>query len=107
MLEVRNTKSIYLIHSPGDEEYFGGCVSAGRGFAHVTPGGDLTPCPVSNVATHNLKTSTLKDALASPLFEAIRKNEHLLETDGMPCALFSHPQELDELTKSVGGYYTV
>jgi MoaA/NifB/PqqE/SkfB family radical SAM enzyme len=62
ILRYRRKKSIYIIHSPGDEEFFGGCVSAGRGFAHVTPLGDLTPCPVSNVATHNLTTATLRKA---------------------------------------------
>jgi len=81
-------------------------VSAGRRFAHVTPAGDLTPCPVSNIATHNLSSSTLRDGLASPLFREIRENEHLLETDGMPCALFAHPKEVEELAKSVGAYRT-
>jgi MoaA/NifB/PqqE/SkfB family radical SAM enzyme len=106
ILEYRDTKPIYLIHSPGDEEYFGGCVSAGRGFAHITPQGDLTPCPVSNIATHNLTRSTLREGLASPLFHEIRDNEHLLETEGLPCALFAHPQEVDDLAKQVGAYRT-
>jgi MoaA/NifB/PqqE/SkfB family radical SAM enzyme len=106
MLNYRETKPIYIVHSPGDEEYFGGCVSAGRGFAHVTPTGDLTPCPVSNIATHNLTKATLREGLESPLFEEIRKNEHLLETEGMPCALFAHPIEVDVLAKSVGAYRT-
>lgn len=106
MLNYRETKPIYIVHSPGDEEYFGGCVSAGRGFAHVTPTGDLTPCPVSNIATHNLTTATLREGLASPLFEEIRDNEYLLETEGMPCALFAHPKEMDVLAKSVGAYRT-
>jgi MoaA/NifB/PqqE/SkfB family radical SAM enzyme len=106
ILEFKDTKRIYLIHSPGDEEFFGGCVSAGRGFAHVTPSGDLTPCPVSNIATHNLAQSSIKEGLASPLFEEIRKNDHLLETEGMPCALFAHPKEVNELAKSVGAYRT-
>ncbi len=106
MLEYRDTKQIYIVHSPGDEEYFGGCVSAGRGFAHVTPRGDLTPCPVSNVATHNLTTSNLREGLASPLFSEIRENEHLLETEGMPCALFAHPNEVDALARTVGAYRT-
>ena len=106
ILSYRATKPIYLIHSPGDEEFFGGCVSAGRGFAHVTPAGDLTPCPVSNVAMHNLTTSTLREGLASPLFEEIRENEHLLETEGTPCALFAHPKEVDALAKAVGAYRT-
>jgi MoaA/NifB/PqqE/SkfB family radical SAM enzyme len=106
MLQYRDTKQIYIVHSPGDEEFFGGCVSAGRGFAHVTPEGDLTPCPVSNIATHNLMSSSFRDGLASPLFQKIRENEHLLETEGMPCALFAHPKEVDELAKSVGAYRT-
>lgn len=106
ILKFKDSKKIYLIHSPGDEEFFEGCVSAGRGFAHVTPSGDLTPCPVSNIATHNLVDSTIKEGLESPLFEEIRKNDHLLETEGMPCALFAHPKEVNELAKSVGAYRT-
>ena len=106
VLKFRDTKSIYLIHSPGDEEFFGGCVSAGRGFAHVTPGGDLTPCPVSNIATHNLARKTLREGLASELFKTIRESDHLLETEGAPCALFAHPKEVNELAESVGAYKT-
>lgn len=106
MLLYRETKPIYIIHSPGDEEYFGGCVSAGRGFAHITPAGDLTPCPISNIATHNLTTSSLREGLASPLFVEIRENEHLLETEGLPCALFAHPKEVEVLAKAVGAYRT-
>jgi len=104
ILDYRVKKKIYLVHSPGDEELMGGCVSAGRGFAHITPGGDLTPCPVSNLATHNLKSATLKQALASPFFKLIRENEGLLETEGVPCALFAHQEELLEIVKTVGAY---
>lgn len=104
--EFRLNKPLFIIHSPGDEEKFGGCVSAGKGFAHITPLGDLTPCPVSNIATHNLKTSSLKEALRSPLFKLIRENENLLETNGSPCALSVHPQEVEALRRSVGAYKT-
>ena len=106
ILKYRETKPIYIIHSPGDEDFFGGCVSAGRGFAHVTPSGDLTPCPVSNVATHNVTKATLKEGFASPLFSKIRESEHLLENEGMPCSLFAHPKELKKLAESVGAYTT-
>jgi len=90
VLKFRSTKPIFIIHSPGDEEYFGGCVSAGRGFAHITPAGDLTPCPVSNIATHNLTNSTLREGLASPLFKEICKSE----------------EEVSALAKLVGAYKT-
>jgi len=48
------------------------------------PAGDLTPCPVSNVATHNLTSATLRKGFASPLFAKNRENESLLETEGTP-----------------------
>ncbi|HMF30393.1 MAG TPA: radical SAM protein [Candidatus Lokiarchaeia archaeon] len=106
ILEYRASKFIYLIHSPGDEELVGGCISAGRGFAHVTPDGDLTPCPVSNIATHNLATASLREGLQSPLFKIIRDSEHLLETGETPCALFAHPEEVAAIAKSIGAYRT-
>ena len=106
ILEYRRNNSLYVVHSPGDEDYFGGCVSAGRGFAHVTPQGDLTACPVSNLATHNLSNTSLREGLASPLFTAIRENEHLLTNEDTPCALFGHPTEVQEIARSVGAYST-
>jgi MoaA/NifB/PqqE/SkfB family radical SAM enzyme len=106
ILSYRQKKPLYIVHSPGDEEYFGGCVSAGRGFAHVTPAGDLTPCPVSNVATHNLNTASLREGFGSLLFRKIRENEYLLENEGTPCSLFAHPKEVEELAKAVGAYRT-
>ena len=106
ILQYRQTKPLFIIHSPADEEHFGGCVSAGRAFAHITPTGDLTPCPVSNIATHNLVTSSLEDGLRSSLFEEIRKNDHLLEIEDVPCALFAHPKEVEDLVKNVGAYRT-
>jgi MoaA/NifB/PqqE/SkfB family radical SAM enzyme len=106
VLLYRRENSLYVIHSPGDEDYFGGCVSAGRGFAHVTPTGDLTACPVSNLATHNLTDTSFREGLRSPLFEAIRENEHLLTNEDTPCALFGHPEEVMEIARLVGAYST-
>lgn len=102
----RMTGGAYIIHSPGDEETLGGCVSAGRGFAHVNPSGDVTACPVSPLATHNLRTATLREALASPLFSMIRENGHLLETEGHPCGLSAHAAELENMAKGLGAYRT-
>jgi len=102
----RSTGGAYIIHSPGDEETLGGCVSAGRGFAHVNPSGDVTACPVSALATHNVRTSKLREALASPLFAMIRDNGHLLETAGHPCGLSAHARELESMAKGLGAYRT-
>jgi len=102
----RATNGAFIIHSPGDEETLGGCVSAGRGFAHVTPRGDVTACPVSALATHNVRTSNLREALASPLFTMIRENAHLLETEGHPCGLSAHAAELESMSGPLGAYRT-
>lgn len=100
----RATGGAFIIHSPGDEETLGGCVSAGRGFAHVNPSGDVTACPVSALATHNVRSSNLREALASPLFTMIRENRHLLETEGHPCGLSAHAEELESMAKGLGAY---
>jgi MoaA/NifB/PqqE/SkfB family radical SAM enzyme len=102
----RQTGGAYIIHSPGDEETLGGCVSAGRGFVHVNPSGDVTACPVSALATHNLRKSNLEEALASPLFAMIRENGHLLETEGHPCGLSAHAEELEKMAEGLGAYRT-
>jgi MoaA/NifB/PqqE/SkfB family radical SAM enzyme len=102
----RASGGAFIIHSPGDEEALGGCVSAGRGFAHVNPSGDVTACPVSALATHNVRTSNLREALASPLFAMIRQNGHLLETEGHPCGLSAHAEELESMAKGLGAYRT-
>jgi len=108
VVEYRNRMSggAYIIHSPGDEEALGGCVSAGRGFAHINPSGDVTACPVSALATHNVRTSNLREALASPLFTLIRENQHLLETEGHPCGLSAHAAELESMAMGLGAYPT-
>jgi MoaA/NifB/PqqE/SkfB family radical SAM enzyme len=102
----RASGGAFIIHSPGDEEFLGGCVSAGRGFAHVNPNGDVTACPVSALATHNVRRSNLREALASPLFAMIRENGHLLETEGHPCGLSAHAEELESMAKGLGAYRT-
>lgn len=100
IIEYKDEKPIFIIHSPGDEEPFGGCVSAGRGFIHVNALGDLTPCPITNVSTHNMRYSTLKEGLKSQLFREIRDNK-LLEDGKGPCSLISHRDELEQIVRKV------
>ena len=102
----RETGAAYLVHSPADEEFFGGCVSAGRGFAHVTPTGDVTACPFSALATHNVSTSTVSEALAGSFFSMIRDNGPMLETHDHPCALSANADKLESMAVSLGAYRT-
>jgi len=77
-----------FVSFPGDEEMYGGCLSAGRGFIHISAEGDLEPCPFAPYSDTNLKNLSLKEALQSELLAKIRANHaELTETHG-GCALW-------------------
>ena len=82
---------------PGDEDAYGGCLAAGRGFVHVSPSGDLEPCPAAPYSDANLTTVSLEEAFASRLLGRLReKPEYLTETAG-GCALRANPAWVEDL----------
>ena len=86
----RETLSGLFVALPGDEEAFGGCLAAGRGFVHISPEGYLEPCPFAPFSDVNLKEMSLRKALQSRLLERIRTSpQHLSETQG-GCALWAN-----------------
>jgi MoaA/NifB/PqqE/SkfB family radical SAM enzyme len=86
-----------FIEIPGDEEQYGGCLAAGRGFIHVSTDGDLEPCPVSPYSDTNVQQLSLKEALESRLLQAIRqRHETLSETQG-GCALWTEREWVQSL----------
>ena len=40
---------------PADEDRLGGCISAGTGFIHISPSGDIEPCPFSPYKKYNIR----------------------------------------------------
>ena len=85
---LRSRYSALFIAIPGDEDEIGGCLSAGRGFVHVNAAGDVEPCPFAPYSDANLTRMSLKDALRSPLLEAIRENHGRLTEGEGGCALW-------------------
>jgi len=89
-----------FISVPGDEEEIGGCLSAGRGFIHISAEGDVEPCPFAPYSDMNLKNVTLKEALQSDFLKKIRENhDQLHETDGS-CALWQKREWVQSLLKN-------
>ena len=82
---------------PGDEKSSGGCVAAGRGFFHINSHGGAEPCPFSPYSDTNVKDTSLKEALDSQLFRALRDNGHLMEDHAGGCVL----NEKRELVESL------
>ncbi len=85
---LRSKFPALFIGVPGDEEEIGGCLSAGRGFVHISAEGNVEPCPFAPYSDTNLRDSSLQEALQSEFLMAIRENrEQLRETEG-GCALW-------------------
>jgi len=98
--QLRETSKSLFISFPGDEELYGGCLSAGRGFAHIDPFGHLEPCPFAPYHDTDLKNTSLKDALASPLLKRIRDDPGMLREVSGGCALWANREWLRGLTRA-------
>lgn len=82
---------------PGEEELFGGCLAAGRGFLHISAEGRVEPCPFAPYSDVSLRQMPLRQALQSDLLRAIRSSDvHLSETQG-GCALWVHREWVESL----------
>ncbi|MFA6505230.1 MAG: radical SAM protein [Treponemataceae bacterium] len=81
--------SFMPVSLPGDEEAFGGCLAAGRGFIHLADDGALEACPFAPFSDISAARLSLAEALESPLMRAIRERHgELTETKG-GCALWN------------------
>jgi MoaA/NifB/PqqE/SkfB family radical SAM enzyme len=84
---------------PWDEEEIGGCLSAGRGFVHISAEGNVEPCPFVPYSDINIKNISLKEALQSKMLRTIRENHaQLEETHG--CALWERREWVEHLASS-------
>jgi MoaA/NifB/PqqE/SkfB family radical SAM enzyme len=86
-----------FIGFPGDEDTYGGCLAAGRGFVHVSPSGGLEPCPAVPYSDANLAQVSLGEALQSRMLARLREEpEVLTETEG-GCALRANRAWVQEI----------
>lgn len=74
---------------PGDEDKYGGCLSASRGFVHIAPDGRLEACPFAPFGDTSARDLPLAEALRSPLLAAIREHHDELEETAGGCALWN------------------
>ena len=86
-----------FISFPGDEKSSGGCLAAGRGFFHINSHGGAEPCPFSPYSDINVRDKSLKEAMNSPLFTALR-NGGILEDDHKGgCVLYEKRTQVQSL----------
>ena len=100
-LREEHPEMVY-ISFPGDEKSSGGCVAAGRGFFHINSHGGAEPCPFSPYSDVNIKNTSLREALHSPLFTALRSGDILLDDHEGGCVLYEKRAQVEALLTGVG-----
>ena len=91
------------ISFPGDEKSSGGCVAAGRGFFHINSHGGAEPCPFSPYSDVNIRNSSLRDAMHSPLFMALQSGDILLDDHDGGCVLYEKRELVEQLMRKENG----
>ena len=95
-LRTEHPEMVY-ISFPGDEKSSGGCVAAGRGFFHINSHGGAEPCPFSPYSDVNVRNSSLREALHSPLFMALRDGSVLLDDHEGGCVLYEKRELVENI----------
>ena len=86
-----------ILSFPGDELAMGGCMAAGREFFHINSHGGAEPCPFSPYSDINVKETSLREAIASRLFEALRDSDMLQESHDGGCVLYEKKSQVEEI----------
>ena len=98
IIQLRETHpEMVYISFPGDEKSSGGCVAAGRGFFHINSHGGAEPCPFSPYSDINVRNSSLKEAINSPLFRKLRDEGYLLEDHSGGCVLYEKRELVQQM----------
>ena len=93
---LRETIPALYITLPGEEEQYGGCLAAGRGFIHISATGDVEPCPFAPYSDTNINHASYTEALDSLLLNRIRNNHHLLKESAGGCTLWENREWVEE-----------
>ena len=86
-----------FVSFPGDEKSSGGCLAAGRGFFHINSHGGAEPCPFSPYSDINIRDKSLKEAMNSPLFTALRSGDLLADDHKGGCVLYEKREQVQAL----------
>jgi MoaA/NifB/PqqE/SkfB family radical SAM enzyme len=104
--DFRATKPMLFVDFWNDGPIINGCIAGGRKYFHINANGDIEPCVFCHIAVDNIRRTTLKEALRSPLFSRIREKQGEHENLLRPCMLIDHPENGREFLAMEGVYPT-
>ena len=93
----RDRQDMMYISFPGDEKSSGGCLAAGRGFFHINSHGGAEPCPFSPYSDINVKDTSLREAMDSGFFTALRSGDLLAGEHTGGCVLYEKRDKVEAL----------
>lgn len=105
-VDFRASKPMIIVDFWNDGPIISGCIAGGRKYFHINANGDIEPCVFCHFAVDNIRRTSLKEALRSPLFRAIRERQGQHENLLRPCMLIDHPEIGREFFQSPGVYAT-
>ena len=86
-----------LLSFPGDELAMGGCMAAGREFFHINSHGGAEPCPFSPYSDVNIRDTSLREAIDSPLFHKLQDEGVLSGEHVGGCVLYEKRDQVEAL----------
>lgn len=95
----RNRKPIFIGDFWNDGPYARGCMAGGRMYLHINTNGDMEPCVFTHFASHNIKNSTIREAVCSDFFGMIRERLKKVDNWLMPCIIIDNPEILREVCR--------
>ncbi len=105
-IEFRAEKPLVMVDFWNDGPIISGCIAGGRKYFHINANGDIEPCVFCHFAVDNIRKTTLKEALNSPLFRTIRETQGKHDNLLRPCMLIDHPEVGREISGMDGAYPT-
>jgi MoaA/NifB/PqqE/SkfB family radical SAM enzyme len=105
-IKFRAEKPMIIVDFWNDGPIISGCIAGGRKYFHINANGDIEPCVFCHFAVDNIRRTTLKEALRSPLFRMIRERQGEHDNLLRPCMLIDHPELGREIFSTEGVYPT-
>lgn len=102
----RSTKEMFFGDFWNDGPVVGGCIAGGRKYLHINSKGDVEPCVFCHFAMHNIKETSLREAVTSPMFKKIRENQTANKNLLQPCMIVDHPEQYREVCNMPGVQFT-
>ncbi len=99
-------KQIFPIDFQNDGEFIDGCIAGGKNYLHINANGDVEPCVFIHYSSANIRDTSIKDALAQPIFMAYKENQPFNGNHFRPCPMLENPTELRRMVEETGAKST-